>query len=37
MNLHLIVAFLRALFHGAHSVRRAGFAYLLGKRTKKVQ
>jgi hypothetical protein len=37
MNLRLIVAILRGLFHGTHSVRRAGFAYLLDPGPKKVQ
>ena len=37
MNLHSIVAILRALFHGTHSVRRTGFAYLLDAGSKKVQ
>jgi hypothetical protein len=37
MNLHSIVAILRALFHGTHSVRRSGFAYLLDPGSKKVQ
>ena len=37
MNLHLIVAILRALFHGTESVRRVRFAYLLDPGPKKVQ
>ena len=39
MNLHLILAIPRVLFHFhcTHSVRSAGFAYLLDPGSKKVQ
>ena len=37
MNLHLIVVILRAFFHCTHSVRSAGFAYLLDPGSQKVQ
>ena len=37
MNLRLIAAILRALFHGTQSVSRAGLAYLLDAGSKKGQ